>query len=227
MAGLAGCAGVLGALPAGVAGFALAAGRGVGLAGTGFFFGLARFFAASKSIVPNTFRPGTLRPPLSSTVAGAAGADGGGGGVPPVTGVMVGAGAADGADGRPGSGGGGAPPTRGDGGTPLPGAIGGGGGGGGGGTAVGLVLNSRASAFFLSDAALAKAARTTSSISGVNFEVGLLSISKPFVDRCSTILEVPTFNSFATLISRLLIRSIMHNTSGNRAVQTRGNLRIP
>lgn len=98
-------------------------------------------------------------------------------------------------------------PRTGGGGSVRPGT---GGGGGGGGTAVGRVLNSIESAFFLSCKAFANASRTTFSISGVSFAVGLFSTSKPLLDRCSTIVEVATLSSFATLISRLLIRSFKH-----------------
>jgi len=199
-----------GVLAAGAAGLGAGAGAGAafgvsrlgaGLAGAlafgeDFFLdGLAERLAASRSIVPITFSPGVLGESsavgvtvelLLGGVSGGdclatTGAASGAGVFAGVLGAVVGGGGGGGVDLAIGEGGGG--------GSVRPGA--GGGGGGGGGVAVGRVLNSNLSAFFLSCNALANASRTTFSMSALSLAVGLFSTSKPFSDRCSTIVEVP------------------------------------
>jgi hypothetical protein len=64
------------------------------------------------------------------------------------------------------------------------------------------------------EADLLNSERRAVSISGDIFAIGLLSISKPFPFRNSTIVAVPTFSSLATLTSLLLIRLFKHLDGG-------------
>lgn len=168
--------------------FASTCGAGAG-AGLGFF--LAERFAASRSILPITLSPGALRSGAVSSFAGAGASTGLAGGVGASAigagagaGLGAGAGATGlGATGGTTGGGGTLAVMGGGGGKVRPGIGGGGGGGGATGAAVGRVLNSRASAFCLSESAFAKASRTTSSISGVSLVVGLFSTSNPLLER--------------------------------------------
>lgn len=175
--------------------------------------GLALRLAASRSIIPSTFRPGTVRSWIvdAGVAGGATGASGAfAAGVASTGACAAGAGAGAGASvgGLTGGAGG---LTTGAGGVTF--NAGGAGGLGGAGGATGRVPITKLSAFFLTAADFENSSCRLFSISGVTFAIGLLSISKPFPLRNSTIVEVPTFNSFATITSRLLIRTFKHLSS--------------
>ncbi len=179
-------------------------------AGAGFFGGsvaLSLRLAASKSMVPTIFSPGTTLAATSGVLGrasfvGALACSG-------LASVSLTTGLASSLT-TGGGGGGGCLATTGGGGGGITFGAGGITGLGGAGGLIGRVPMIKLSASCLIETDLENSFWSSDSISGLTCAIGLFSMSKPFPLRNSTMVEVPTFNSFATFTNLLLIRMFKH-----------------